>query len=82
MAEEEEAEGEEVAETKAEISTEAKRRNLIVMTTTMMVSPASCVTSDFGLVARYLLTNIVNHIVSTLCFSSSTCSPKERTRRR
>lgn len=38
MAEEEEAEGEEVAETKAELSTRAKRRNLIAMMTTMVSS--------------------------------------------
>lgn len=50
--EEEEAEGEEVEEIKAGLSSRAKRRNLIVTTKTM-VSLTSFGASKFGLMARY-----------------------------
>lgn len=68
VAEEEEAEGEEVAaEIKAELSTGAKRLNLIVMTM-MMVSSAFFGASNFGLMARYFFDpNIVNRI-HFVCF--------------
>lgn len=81
MAEEEEAEGEEVAEIKAELITKGKRRNLIAMMTTM-VSSTSFRASVFGLIAKSSWVVTVNHVASTLCFSSSTCSPKESARRR